>query len=315
MRKHFGRNILLILLLALCSIAQAQRPTGRTSVIEIAAGVGWSSLGYNLTSPQQSLIARQGGSYGYNAHFGYALFFNPYVGIGLGADISRYGATAQLDGERIWEGVTDTDGERYDHHLLLSAWRDQQEVTYIEVPLALYLTIPTQSRANISFALGARYGIPISTGSSFSGTTTHYGTYDPWGILTLRDMPNHGFYTERNFSGANSLPVRHVISAFIKVGTDIRLTDHVALTAHIYANYGITNALDNQEQRTELGWQNDRNGMQRAHYFMAPYSSILNTNLVSDSSHPISIGAEIGLRFRIPHTHPYDCKCYGVWWR
>ncbi|MBR1427089.1 MAG: hypothetical protein IJ581_06515 [Paludibacteraceae bacterium] len=315
MRKTHLAFIVPLLLLSFCSTLHAQRPTGRTSVIEVSAGGGWSSLGYSLTSPQASLLARQGGSYGYTGHIGYALFFNDYIGIGIGADISRDGATAQLDGERTWEGVTDTDGERYDHHLLLDRWRDRQEVTYLEIPLAVYLTIPTQSRASVSFALGARYGIPVSSGSSFGGTTTHYGTYDPWGILTLRDMPNHGFYTERNFSGTNALPVRHVISAFIKAGTEIRLSDHVGLTAHIYANYGITNALDNQEQRTELGWQNDRSGMQRAHYFMAPYSSILHTDLVGESSHLISIGAEIGLRFRIPHTHPYDCKCYGVWWR
>lgn len=313
MRPLIQRIFPLLMLFVSLSLS-AQYKTGRVSVIEVSGGGGWSTLGYGLTSPQASLKASQGGSFGYTAHVGYALFFNRYIGIGLGADISRYGANARLEGEYVWQGVTDTDGERYDHRTQLTGWQDKQEITFLEIPLALYITIPTSSRMAVSMEVGARYGLPISSASRFGGTLTHYGTYDPWGVLTLRNMPNHGFYTETKFAGNNTLQTNSVISAFLKAGIQVRLSKHTALIAHLYANYGITNAITAANERGEIGWRNDRAGMERAHYFMQPYTSILDTELASESTHNIGIGAEIGLRFRIPHTHSYPCKCYGVWW-
>lgn len=308
------RRCLLILVLLISVGLNAQRySTGTKSMFEISAGGGWSSLGYTLSTTSDMLNARQSGAYSYTVHLGYGLFFSSNVGLGVGVDYTSFAASAALDGNMVWEGVTDTDGERYDHYTLIDGWRDQQRVGYIEIPLTLYLLFPTESAVCFSGEIGVKYGLPINSSGYYSGSLTHYGEYFPWG-LRLENMPNHGFYTESNFKGNNKLTFNSEVSLFLKAGVQVRLTDKLHFIAHIYGQYGVLNAIkQNDADKIDLGFRNDRQGMETAHYFMQPYSGILNTTLCSDSSRPWTIGAEIGLRLFIPHLHRYPCKCYGVW--
>ena len=102
---------------------------GLSSFFEVSVGGGWSSLGYGLTNATQpGLTMSQGGSYGLGAHVGYGLQFNKYVGLGVGVDLSRYGANAKMNGVAEWQGVRDTDGELYNHLTTVHKWSDQQEL-------------------------------------------------------------------------------------------------------------------------------------------------------------------------------------------
>ena len=66
------------------------------SAVEISVGGGWSTLGYKVQPKQEDVQAANKGSWGAQAHFGYALFFTPKVGLGIGANFSHYGASADL---------------------------------------------------------------------------------------------------------------------------------------------------------------------------------------------------------------------------
>jgi len=99
------------------------------------------------------------------------------------------------------------------------------------------------------------------------------------------------------------------VSVFLKLGLDYEIGANVHLFGNIYGDYGLMNAL--KRGQSELGFQNDRAGMEGTHYFMASYDGITATNILSEKSHPIQVGLELGIRFVFPHKKSYPCKCMG----
>lgn len=278
------------------------------SAFEIGIGAGYGTLGAKSGEAMPGTQVNTPGSWSMSAHAGYSFFFCDYVGIGVGADVTRHGQRIGIDGEQVWRGVIDTDGERYDHHMILNGWSEAQETWYIEIPVSLKANIPA-GRVYIMLEAGGKYGLPISTKYSGSGTTTHYGYYEPWD-LTLRDMPDHGYYTEEGFRPTGEIEgLKNRWSVFGKVGVGIPLNDWLDLTAQLYGQYALT-AIGTAGGEENLGFRNDRPGQAEAHYFMSDYTSALHTQMVKGDMKPWNIGVEIGLRFVIPHRQKecWPCK-------
>jgi len=302
------RAQLVILLILSTLMVRAQL----SSMLEFSAGGGWSSLGYKVGSGNQELLnVQQTGSYGFTAHIGYGLMFNKYVGLGIGADFSRYGSTAKLGGATQWKGVLDTDGERYDHTTEISNWKDAQALYMLEVPLSVYLRAPLPNEKSwFSAVVGAKVGIPMMSSGKYSGDLMHTAGYEPW-QLVLQDVRGHGFYSS-SMSNNYSLSPRISCAAFAKVGFETALDKKQKLFffGHIYATYYFLNTLNFSDQAKDLGFINDSedNAMRQAHYFMDEYTSILDTKHVNQKSMPIGVGIELGLRVRFPHKHK-NCHC------
>ena len=224
------------------------------SALEISVGGGWSTLGYKVLPKQAEVQGTNSGSWGAQAHVGYALFFTPNIGLGVGANFSHYGANASLSG--------------------VAQWKD---------------------------------GIPILSSASYHADVEHQGDYGIWG-LNLQNVPGHGFYREQNFHQDYSVAIKNQVSAFLKLGISYEIGQNIHFFANIYGDYGLTSALF--AGQTELGFQNDRAGMEAAHSFMPAYNGIITTNNISAKSHLTQVGLEVGIRFVFPHKVTYPCRCY-----
>lgn len=286
-----------------------------TSVIEIAAGGGWSTLNYAVSSPIEGLNVRQNGSWSVTAHSEYIIMFNRYIGIGAGVDITHYGAITAIDGRMQWTGVTDTDGEVYNHHLSITGWRDKQDVWFLQPGLFIHADIPVGDNIAITFAGGGRYGLPIAQRMSYGGTTCHTGVYPQWG-LTLYEMENHGFYTTTASMQTTDWKANRMIDLVLRAGVQYHIGKYTALMVRAWVACGVTDALRITSSNQALGFANDKPGMEKIHYFMNDYTSVLATNLVTDPhSKPIAAGLEIGVRWIFPHPSKRTniCRCLDVY--
>jgi len=286
-----------------------------TSVIEIAAGGGWSTLNYAVSSPIEGLNVRQNGSWSVTAHSEYIIMFNRYIGIGAGVDITHYGAITAIDGRMQWTGVTDTDGEVYNHHLSITGWRDKQDVWFLQPGLFIHADIPVGDNIAITFAGGGRYGLPIAQRMSYGGTTCHTGVYPQWG-LTLYEMENHGFYTATASMQTTDWKANRMIDLVLRAGVQYYIGKYTALMVRAWVACGVTDALRITSSNQALGFANDKPGMEKIHYFMNDYTSVLATNLVKDPhSKPIAAGLEIGVRWIFPHPSKRTniCRCLDVY--
>ncbi len=277
------------------------------SALEISVGGGWSTLGYKVLPTQADVQGSNKGSWGVQAHVGYALFFTPNVGLGLGANFSHYGATASLSGTAHWTGVIDTDGELYNHITYIHSLIDKQDIYLVEIPLTLYIVYPINYYVGFNAEIGAKYGIPVMSKASYQADIEHQGDYGIW-ELNLYDVTGHGFYREQDFHNDYSIATKNQISLFLKLGLSYEIRSNIQFFGNIYADYGLTSVLTSGQ--TELGFQNDRAGMEEVHAFMPAYNGITTTNNISAKSHPIQVGLELGLRFVFPHKKSYPCRCF-----
>lgn len=286
-----------------------------TSVIEIAAGGGWSTLNYAVSSPIEGLNVRQNGSWSVTAHSEYIIMFNRYIGIGAGVDITHYGAITAIDGRMQWTGVTDTDGEVYNHHLSITGWRDKQDVWFLQPGLFIHADIPVGDNMAITFAGGGRYGLPIAQRMSYGGTTCHTGVYPQWG-LTLYEMENHGFYTAITNAQRVDWTPNRMIDIVFRAGIEYQIGTYTALLLQGWVSCGLKNAFEKPSASYPLGFANDKEEMAQTHYFMDEYRSVLTTNLVTNTnSKPIAAGLEIGVRWIFPHPSKRTniCRCLNVY--
>ncbi|MCQ2342012.1 MAG: hypothetical protein MJZ75_00765 [Paludibacteraceae bacterium] len=303
------KGILILLLGWTAAMASARL----TSIVELSVGGGWSSLGYKLDVADQSLLtAKQPGSYSATAHLGYGLMFNDHIGLGIGADFSHYGAESKLSGTAQWLEVADTEGEIYNHHTDINKWKDQQHIFMVEIPLTLYLQAPLSSGdVRFSGEIGAKVCLPVISNAKYAGELTHTAGYEPW-QLVLQDVIGHGFYSSE-MNGNYDLSTKMTVAAFAKIGLESPIDDKqkVWFFGHIYGTYHFMDALSLTDNPNTLGFHNDSEDatMRDAHYFMSDYNGITNTTLMSGKVKPFSIGIEIGLRFKFPHSTKFPCHC------
>ena len=297
------------ILFALCTLLASSAWGQKGSFIEFSAGGGWSTYSYSLANAPGTLQTSQSGSYGLTFHAGYGYMFNDLVGLGIGLDASRYGSSAKLSGVMQWKGVTDTDGEKYNHIARIDAWQDKQSVFYLEIPLTLYFAVPTQSIVRFSAELGVKFGLPISQKATFAADVTHSGEYPQW-LLTLTDVPDHGF-TTTHLEGSSKLNAKSQLSAFAKLGVIVPITDQLDFFTHVYFNCGmLKNSIGEHENTQPFGLREDTEQAKETYYFMAPAVSVLQTAYPKGTFLPLSAGLEIGIRLHFRSAgHNYPCKC------
>lgn len=275
-------------------------------MFELGVGGGYSVLGYQAASDQSTVT----GGFSPTAHVGYALYFCPWVGIGVGVDWTLYSGAVRTSGEQIWDGVTDTDGEKYQHHLLVDKWQEKHSLHYLEVPLSLRFRVPGKSVRWIG-EVGAKWGYPIGGNYRGGGSLTHYGYYQPWD-LTLRDQADHGFYTETDYHPTDKVEgLRPKWSAFAKTGVAVPLAAMFELAVQVYGQYNFTTLLETGGE-AQTGFRDDRVGMAEAHYFMQSYGPMLQSPYVKGAVRPWTAGVEISLRYTIPHPsrNCYPCMMW-----
>lgn len=296
------RFLYIFLLIATsCFAVKPENMTG--GFVELGASAGYSTWLMSHTGQEPGTWHA-----GMQVKTGY--WFAPYVGLAVGAEVGRYGTSFKYADQQDFLGVVDTDGEAYDHHLAINRWAETEQHWNLQIPLSLQFQIPTQS---VIFHLeaGAKYNILMSSGYKGTGELTHTGYYDRW-HLTLQDVDDHGFYTEKNYHPQGTLKLQNYVSVFGAIGLTVPLTDKMDFYSRLSAEYAVLPIFSQQTNTGIQGFRNDRAGMSEAHSFMPGYETLLNTDKVNGKAFPLSTRLEVGVRWRFPvkkkQKHP--CTCY-----
>lgn len=251
------------------------------------------------------------------AQFGYKFFFCPWVGIGIGADVMRYGSRLHSSGEYVWDGVTDTNDERYNHHLKVKDWKEHQHVYTLEVPLTLAFRVPGE---HVEFVaeIGGKWGLPLQAGYSAEGKTEHTGYY-PYGNVWLHNIPEYGFYSQSHYTPKGELPkMKMYWAAVAKAGVAVPFGKHWAVSFQAVGTYVLTDMLDNKSVPNKNLWQPgyrlDAQGMDEEHYFMGAYQPYLSGPLTTGKVRPWSVGLEVGVKYMMPHKAKSKCPCRVYLW-
>lgn len=256
-------------------------PLRKGSYFQFGFGGGLSQLLYDQCDGQERFYPAG------TVNVGYTYFFLPYMGIGTGVYLSSYGSQVTLNNEYVWNGVTDSEGDTYNHHAQMNNWVERQMTYMVEIPLALHFQHNFNRRAGIYAAIGAKIGIPIySDYQVLSGSITHTGYYPQWD-LTLHDT--HDFYTEENQKQTNQLanPI-YSYKGFVEFGGLFQISKRTDLFVGAFLNYGFNKISPVADQdRIDVGFKNSD------HQFMNTYNGLIGTKAVGNFN-TASVGLKLG---------------------
>lgn len=295
-------------------------PLRKGSYFQFGIGAGISDLLYRVEAGTQYVLPSL------TANIGYAYFFLPWMGIGTGAHVSHYGAMAKLTGEygkdiAAWNGVTDSDGDTYNHRTRMENWKERQVIYMVEIPLALHFQQNWGYRTGLYAQVGAKFGLPVySDYKVVGGSMRHVGEYPDlnWNIFGVNETA-HGFGFEDN-AGQNGstkgLPTaknnqfRYNIAAFFEIGALFQVSNRVDLLLGVYANYGFTDIdpyggtiQPNKVEKQDIGFRN------ADHPFMNEYQGVLATKQaqgkgINGGINALSAGIKFGVNVFAGRTEP-----------
>lgn len=268
-------------------------PTG--SFLQIGGGIGVSELNYTLAG---GTIAPQFPSF--TANVGYAYYFLPYMGIGVGVGVSNYGTAATFTESQVWSGLTDEFGDEYEHRTDIVAWREKQQSYLLEVPVALRFRHNFGRRVGLFVHLGAKFAMPVySTRKLTDATISHKGYYPYWNQL-FHDLPGR-FETETFAQTTHETKqfARYYATVFAEMGVNVTLTKRIDLLLGVYATCGTFNFNATKEADLQpLGFANDDNNYAS---FMPAYEGLLATKNAG-SVLPWSVGVKAEFNFFVGRT-------------
>lgn len=160
----------------------------------LEASPGFSSIKSNNLS---SDIWKTESKLGYNFNVGYFYSISPTIKFKAGIGFSGYSFGLKGNGEISSTALKDIDNDTYIESLTLSNVNYTINPMYLSIPLTIELGNPNINKIGYYVDLGIEYSLLINENNSASGTYTTKGTYPQWGV-TLADIPELGFYTERN---------------------------------------------------------------------------------------------------------------------
>lgn len=291
-------------------------PTRQGSTLQAYLGGAYTSLGYGLEQGKNL------GGIGGELSLRYAYFFTPEWGLGLGVDFSTYQSVAKLNGLYTWEGVTDSEGERYDHNAYTHDWKEQQRNYTLAIPLTAQYQHMFNDKIGVFAAVGGFVGLPmladnLSVYGMKGGTLEHQGYYDKW-HLTLDGIHSHDFYTEEatSFNKEKQTLYLQSLSYGVKadVGALLPLTEKMDLFVGAYFNMACNDLTPTDEPQHELGWRrNDYAGDEafKNHTFMNDYQGVVGSTEAS-AVRPWAVGVKVGIHFRPgkkPKPAPTEVEC------
>ena len=322
----------------------AQDPNDRRgNYVELHAGGGLGSVtgweyvsipmfGYNgkdffkKNLPVYELHAQQSAGVSGVAQLQYVCFFHPSVGIGIGGWLASYTSYGTIRGNYVYpvSGANkDSDGEPYEHHADIKAWRERQTIHTVGIPISLQFQGWGKKRgaAGFFFDLGVApvytmVDCPYLTNYHIlEGEIEHWGNYPQWGPgdgsgPELHE--SHEFKVIKDYPGQKGrLTIRQfAATAFFDLGLLIRLSRHTDLLLGVYGHYSLFDIQTATAQ--ELGWKTN----EFPNVVMASYNGMLtglwqeenadkNINNINNNTgalpiRPIQAGVKIGLHWHAP---------------
>lgn len=167
----------------------------------IEASPGLSAIRNNNLS---SDIWKSENQLGYNFNFGYFRSFSPWFKIKFGLGFISYSSNLTGNGEIQSPELKDMDNDTYIETLTLSEATYSLNPMYLTVPLAIEFGNPSVNKIGYYINFGIEYSYLINANTQTKGTYTATGTYPEWGV-TLSDVPELGFYSNRNLESGWSI--------------------------------------------------------------------------------------------------------------
>lgn len=222
--------------MALLLLCGGQPANGQSkNELSLHGGGGLFTLRYTL--PYGQYESGFGGEVG----LGYTRFVSRSVGVGTGLSLSSYSAAARLDGAAILlPNLQDADGDRYDLRTVLLSYREQQQATFIHIPLMLNF----QSGQHPFYAqVGVRLSIPLSARYESRNADLYSEGYYPALENTMQGPSYMGFGRFDGRSAAGTLDLKPVFAAAAEAGVKWKLSGGRLLYAGLFIDYGLTEAL------------------------------------------------------------------------
>lgn len=284
--------------LLVCTPSDAQVRRSKKKKIELnhefslyGAG-GLSGLSYQLPAGKKSMAM------GVDAGLGYTYFLRPQWGVGTGAGIALFNASASLDGFNYTiSGLVDNENDVFDLYTSFDRWKEKQRVTTLMIPLMA--TYRTKTKTVFYFSAGGKAGIPLSASCrTRDGVVTKRGyfpEYDNWG----EGQQFMGFGTFTGVNATGKMKTKAAFFASAEAGAQWKLKDHLFLYAGAYFDYGLNSIIDN-ERLPLVTWNAEApKDFNPAGILNARINDNTDANGFTDRVTPIAAGVKLRLAFGV----------------
>lgn len=250
--------------------------------------------------------AMVGGGYcGATLQAQYAYFFHENWGVYGGVGFSGT-ASFQRAKNKTFDGVLDSDGERYDHTVEVHNWKDRYTTYTVDIPLGVQFQYRLSDKLGLYAGLGAKIGFPVmNVWRSVGGEAVHNGyyAYSTHAHIAGGDFEDRDFYTllakETEFGKTAQKYKTPAVAAMVTAdfGFAFPVSKQVDLLTGVYAQ------ITCNDQRTvkdaSMGWSASEG--KYSHPFMAyPAQGIASTEQ-GKALLPYQVGVKVGIRW---HHNP-----------
>jgi len=237
-------TISIIAAIVICSTAAAQDFPQH----EFSVNIGGGSAGFQ----SKPTIGKDYWKGAFSTGLGYHFLFDQNWGVGTGINFAFYNGSISINDYNQKQAATTLTGYEFDFLISSSAYEEKQKVATLTIPLMAQYQYQGEEKLAYYAALGFKVGIPLSAKSQSKGVFTTKG-YFPSLNVTIEDIPDYGFVTNRQFPESKTdLGLKTAIMAAAEFGVIWRLENAKSLYAGIYADYGLNNMLDKKNAADNL---------------------------------------------------------------
>lgn len=234
-----------------------------------------ASLSYGQSALNNSTnIGTSKGKLGGAAGLGYTYFVTDRFGLVSGLEISVYKSEYKADqiSNTIFNVADPNDGELFDFYSSINNYKENQTVTYFNIPFQLQYQQDAFGSNKIYALGGIKVGIPIkgkyeTTSNSF----VNRGYFHETGIWggDNQEFMGFGTFNDRKSDGDIDLKTSFTLSA--EVGVKWSVAANVFLYTGFYLDYGLNNVVSDKDnfvsiKETETGMDFASNSVIASNY-------------------------------------------------
>ena len=274
-------------------------------------GTAYTNNIYNRFNKFEPNALRQDYSFSNLLEVGYAYYFHPKFGVGLGVGLSKIWAKATLGTNTYIPGYRDSnyipdnievpsEAELYDKWLRSDGLKEKQAIWAIEIPLTFQFEtrFGRTKRNGLLATVGVKGYLPIPKARIYfkEGEVAQRG-YDEWlNVKWPEDMPVHfeRKSMQKTFAQAKMSPSVDIIG---NVGGLIGLTRRADLYLGVYASYGFMDILPKERENVNFVEGDYLNGLLNSNT-LDKYSEKYPDVKVSTKWNLFQAGIKVGVRVK-----------------
>jgi len=238
------------------------------------------------TNNLASDIWKTEGNFAYNFSAGYFYSVHPLLTIKAGIGVSSYKASLNGSGEIESQQLVDIDNDIYIEQLTILNAEHNINPMYLNLPLIFEFGTANISQIGYYVDIGFEYSFLINENNTTTGSYTTKGNYPQWGV-TLENVPELGFYTDRNLESELSLK-KSIYSVRGGAGITIPISGMLIFKLGIVGYMGLNNIGKSQYTKDENSSISQQTSEFREAYIYNPLAT-------SNGNKSRRIGIEFGL--------------------